>query len=146
MQFQGCVIIVSHDRYFMDKITDHLFVFDGKGNVADFPGNYSDFRVFRQEGEQQDTGNGPEQESREAREAPKVRKGKLSYSQQRELQSLERGIAQLEARKRELETLFTNPELPGEELNDLSREMSEVMRVLEEKTERWFELSAIEEA
>ena len=146
LDYPGTLLIVSHDRYFMDKITDHLFVFDGKGNVADFPGNYSDFRVFRQEGEQQDTGNGPEQESREAREAPKVRKGKLSYSQQRELQSLERDIAQLEARKRELETLFTNPELPGEELNDLSREMSEVMRVLEEKTERWFELSAIEEA
>ena len=146
LDYPGTLLIVSHDRYFMDKITDHLFVFDGKGNVADFPGNYSDFRVFRQEGEPQDTGNGPEQESREAREAPKVRKGKLSYSQQRELQSLERDIAQLEGRKRELETLFTNPELPGEELNELSREMSEVMRVLEEKTERWFELSAIEEA
>ncbi len=146
LDYPGTLLIVSHDRYFMDKITDHLFVFDGKGNVADFPGNYSDFRVFRQEGEPQDTGNSPEQESREAREAPKGRKGKLSYSQQRELQSLERDIAQLEGRKRELETLFTNPELPGEELNELSREMSEVMRVLEEKTERWFELSAIEEA
>ncbi|MFZ9002959.1 MAG: ATP-binding cassette domain-containing protein, partial [Robiginitalea sp.] len=146
LDYPGTLLIVSHDRYFMDKITDHLFVFDGKGKVADFPGNYSDFRIFRQETEQQVTGNGTPQEGREEREAPKGRKAKLTYSQQRELQTLEKEIARLEDRKRELEALFTNPQLPGEELNDLSREMSEVIKDLEEKTGRWFELSAIEEA
>lgn len=146
LDYPGTLLIVSHDRYFMDKITDHLFVFDGKGNVDDFPGNYSDFRDFGQAKQGPDPGDQPRKESQGTREAPQGRKGKLTYSQQRELQALEGEIEQLEDRKRELEGLFTNPELPGEELNELSKELSEVISDLEEKTTRWFELSAIEEA
>ena len=146
LDYPGTLLIVSHDRYFMDKITDHLFVFDGKGNVDDFPGNYSDFRDFEQAKQDADPGDQPRKESQQTREAPQGRKGKLTYSQQRELQALEGEIEQLEDRKRELEGLFTNPELPGEELNELSKELSEVISDLEQKTTRWFELSAIEEA
>ena len=146
LDYPGTLLIVSHDRYFMDKITDHLFVFDGKGGVSDFPGNYSDLRVYQREKPDRDSEEKPRQQSPEQREVPSGRKGKLTYSQQRELKALEGEIAQLEARKRELEALFTNPELPGEQLNELSREMSGVISDLEEKTARWFELSAIEEA
>ena len=145
LDFPGTLLIVSHDRYFMDKITDHLLVFDGRGNVVDFPGNYTDFRDFSEKADKKDSLESPHKEKQETREVPKGRKGKLTYSQQREIQSLEQDIGQLEERKQELEALFTNPDLPGEELNDLSREMSEVVRELDEKTGRWFELSAIEE-
>ena len=146
LDYPGTLLIVSHDRYFMDKITDHLFVFDGKGQVTDFPGNYSDFRVYEQERPDRDPEEVPQKEDTAPQEAPRGRKGKLTYSQQQELQTLEGEIAQLEDRKRVLEGLFTNPELPGEELNELSRELSGVISNLEEKTARWFELSAIEEA
>ena len=95
--------------------------------------------------DKKDSLESPHKEKQETREVPKGRKGKLTYSQQREIQSLEQDIGQLEERKQELEALFTNPDLPGEELNDLSREMSELVKELEEKTGRWFELSAIEE-
>ncbi len=143
LDYPGTLLIVSHDRYFMDKITDHLFIFDGSGGIRDFPGNYSDLREYQKE-----------ESPREAAEKPKatestaptgVRKGKLSYTQQRELRAVETEIAQLEDRKKELEDLFTNPELPGETLNELSIELSELMLTLEDKTARWFELSAIAE-
>ena len=145
LDYPGTLLIVSHDRYFMDKITDHLFVFDGNGKVADFPGNYSDFRIFEQDKQDRDPDEGPRKESPEPREPSRERKGKLTYSQQRELRALEGEIAKLEDRKRQLEDLFTNPDLPGEELNERSRELSTVISDLEEKTTRWFELSAIEE-
>jgi ATP-binding cassette subfamily F protein uup len=146
LDYPGTLLIVSHDRYFMDKITDHLFVFDGKGGVADFPGNYSDYREFQQEKPERDPADQTRKERPEDRDTPQGRKAKLTYSQQRELQALEAEIQHLEDRKKQLEGLFTNPELPGEELNELSKELSEVISHLEQKTTRWFELSAIEEA
>nr|WP_256470418.1 ABC-F family ATP-binding cassette domain-containing protein [Robiginitalea marina] len=146
LDYPGTVLIVSHDRYFMDKITDHLFIFDGEGHITDFPGNYSEYRTHLLHKETRSgaaTAQPTPAEKKGA--APEGRRGKLSYTQQRELKELEADIARLEGRKAELEELFINPELPGEELNELSRELSGVVGLLEEKTERWFELSAIEE-
>jgi ATP-binding cassette subfamily F protein uup len=147
LDYPGTVLIVSHDRYFMDKITDHLFIFDGEGHITDFPGNYSEYRthLLRKETPAGAATGQPSPGVEKKGAAPEVRKGKLSYTQQRELKELEAEIARLEGRKAELEALFTNPELPGEELNERSRELSGVVGLLEEKTERWFELSAIEE-
>ena len=144
LDYPGTLLIVSHDRYFMDKITDHLFVFDGSGQILDFPGNYSDLRDYRREKEAVESPKS-EEESQERVTGTGARKGKLSYSQQRELQALEAAIEKLETRKAELEQVFTDPELPGEALNEFSRELSQVVKELEEKTGRWFELAAIEQ-
>jgi len=126
----------------MDKITDHLFLFDGAGTITDFPGNYSDMREFRQ---QPETVQQPEVEKEEpSKKTISPRKGKLSYTQQREIKTLEKDINQLEKQKSELETRMMTPELPGEELDKASREFASVLSTLEAKTERWFELSSIE--
>lgn len=144
LDYPGTLLIVSHDRYFMDKITDHLFLFDGAGTITDFPGNYSDLREFQQN---------PDPEKKplpeiSKEESPKKkqgsRKGKLSYTEQRELRNLEKEISRLEKRKGELEKQLMNPELPGEELDEISREFASLTGELDKKTERWFELSAME--
>ncbi len=133
LDYPGTLLVVSHDRYFMDKVTDHLFVFDGRGGITGFPGNYSELRAHRaaaEAGDAREKDAGPTGSDRQ--EPPqKGRKGKLTYAQQRELQNLEADITRLEGRKGELEALFTNPELPGEELNTLSIELSELMKELE---------------
>ncbi|WP_420593095.1 ABC-F family ATP-binding cassette domain-containing protein [Robiginitalea biformata] len=148
LDFPGTLLIVSHDRYFMDKVTDHLFVFDGQGGIRDFPGNYSDYRL------QAEVPSGaPAPEVSDAatsvtRDTPAnsgARKGKRNYNQEREYRQLETEIGKLEARKREIETGFSDPSLPGEEMDRLSRELSDLLQELEEKTARWFELAAIEE-
>lgn len=145
LDYPGTLLIVSHDRYFMDKVTDHLFVFDGSGHIADFPGNYSDYRAHYLQNQNSREKKREEKTAEAPNNSTSRRNGKLNYSQQQELRELEADIAVLEKRKAELETLFINPELPGEELNELSRELSGVVSVLDEKTERWFELSSIEE-
>ena len=145
LDYPGTLLIVSHDRYFMDKVTDHLFVLDGQGNILDFPGNYSDLRAYQKALKGDVAAKAPNEADPGSEKATRARKGQLTYSQQRELRSLEADIAGLEARKTELEALFTDPDLPGEELNELSRELSKLVSDLEEKTGRWFELAAIEE-
>lgn len=144
--FPGTLLLVSHDRYFMDKITDHLFVFDGKGGIRDFPGNYSDFRQFGDDLLPVETASAsvnPPEKSPISRSAG--RKGKRSYSQQREYDTLESEIATLESQKIQLENKMSNPDLSGDLINTLSRELASVLSQLEAKTERWFELAAIEE-
>ncbi|MFM1877945.1 MAG: hypothetical protein RLZZ241_811 [Bacteroidota bacterium] len=146
MDFPGSILLVSHDRYFMDKITDHLFVFDGKGGIRDFPGNYSDFRQYGLEEYSE------ENSSEKAQELPKKnigntgnRKGKRTYAQQREYDTLEAEIEELEKRKTSLETQISNPELTGELINQFSVELAGILSDLESKTARWFDLAAIEE-
>ena len=142
LDYPGTLLIVSHDRYFMDKITDHLLVFDGKGNIQDFPGNYSDYRDFAKTEEEKQPRTTPQTDHSEKKnEKPR----KLNYSEQQEFKKLEEAIAGLEARKTTITGLFANPELEGETLNELSRELSEIVSELESKTERWFELAAIAE-
>jgi ATP-binding cassette subfamily F protein uup len=141
LDYPGTLLIVSHDRYFMDKITDHLFLFDGAGTITDFPGNYSDMRDFRM---QAAAVKKPEAEKEDpSKKTASGRKGKLSYTQQRELTDLEKAIHRLETKKSALEAHMMTPELPGVELDSISKEFASVLNELETKTERWFELSAL---
>ncbi|MGD1946583.1 MAG: ABC-F family ATP-binding cassette domain-containing protein [Croceivirga sp.] len=146
LDFPGCLIVVSHDRYFMDKIVDHLFVFKGNGVIEDFPGNYSDYRVYE---------TSKLEESREMKLAIKSEKKqwkekddrpKLSYLEQKELKQLEKKIQKLEEHKKDLQEKFTEEGLSGDAINELSIALGELENDLEEKTERWFELSSIAES
>lgn len=145
LDFPGCLIVVSHDRYFMDKIVDHLFVFKGEGVIEDFPGNYSDYRTYE---------DSSPKETKEASESkPKNHwknsgsKAKLSYQEQKEYKKLEKEIAQLETEKEILENKFATENWDGEEIDKQSIKLQEIADNIETKTERWFELSAkMEEA
>ena len=144
LDFPGCIIVVSHDRYFMDKIVDHLFVFRGDAVIEDFPGNYSDFRAYedsaviesRMEKEKQS-------ESKTAKNTWKQEdsKSKLSYLEQKEYKQLEKEIQKLEFKKGEIEQQFVKGDLSGDDIAELSKALKEIADGIEVKTERWFELS-----
>ncbi|MBO6881603.1 ABC-F family ATP-binding cassette domain-containing protein [Winogradskyella sp.] len=138
MDFPGVLLVVSHDRYFMDKIVDHLFVFRGDGVVDDFPGNYSDFRAY-------DSSQPKQVETVETTDNTKAIKqneaAKLSYNEQKEYKNLESKIRSLELDKKALEAKFNNPELSQDEINKLSEELQVIIDTIEEKELRWFELS-----
>ncbi|WP_318311393.1 ABC-F family ATP-binding cassette domain-containing protein [Flagellimonas crocea] len=144
LDFPGCLIVVSHDRYFMDKIVDHLFVFRGEGVIEDFPGNYSDYRVYESSKvieERENKTNAPVEKTDNTWRDTSG--GKLSYSEQKEYKQLEKDIQKLEEKKTKLQNKFTDPKLDGEEIANLSIELKEVTDAIEKKTERWFELSSI---
>jgi ATP-binding cassette subfamily F protein uup len=145
LDFPGCLIVVSHDRYFMDKIVDHLFVFKGNGVIEDFPGNYTDYRVYETSkiAEERENKVNVSEKPEKTHWKEKDTSGKLSYMEQREYKQLEKDIQKLEEQKEVLQNKFTNPDLSGDEINQLSIELKEISDAIEEKTERWFELSAI---
>lgn len=145
--FKGCVIVISHDRYFMDKVVDHLFVFHGNANVQDFPGNYTDYRLWREMKEEQErlekentkkTQPNP-QEDRNANR-PKV---KMSYKEKREFEELGKEIAQLEEEKKELETLLCSGSLSADDMLKKSNRIGEIIEALDRKELRWLELSEL---
>lgn len=138
MDFPGVLLVVSHDRYFMDKIVDHLFVFRGEGIIEDFPGNYSDFRAY--------DGSQPKQiettEKTDNTEAVKQNEAsKLSYNEQKEYKNLESKIRSLELDKKAMEAKFNNPDLSQDDINKLSAELQVIIDTIEEKELRWFELA-----
>lgn len=145
LDFPGCLITVSHDRYFMDKIVDHLFVFKGEGVIEDFPGNYSEYRAYESstlaEAQETQSNTVPQSEKRHWKE--KHTSGKLSYVEQKEYKQLEREIHKLEEKKSALEQQFADPSLSGTQIDQLSITLKEVSENLDEKTERWFALSSI---
>ena len=141
-EYAGCVMIVTHDRYFMDKVIDHLFVFEGEGKVKDFPGQYSQYREWAkarktEEESQQKKVVSPKETAPKA-DKPKV---KLSYMEKREFDQLEKDIADLEKRKQEITEAMTAGNLSGDELNELSIEFANLEKTLSEKEDRWLELS-----
>lgn len=141
--FKGCVIVVSHDRYFMDKVVDHLMVFNGQGDIRDFPGNYSDYRDWKEAKEQKEKEAEKPQEEKTAR----VRlndKRKMSFKEKREFEQLEKEIAELEAEKTQIEELLCSGTLSVDELTEKSKRLPEVNDMIDEKTMRWLELSEIE--
>ncbi len=146
LDFPGCLLVVSHDRYFMDKIVDHLFVFRGDAVVEDFPGNYSDFRAYEDsvlvENKAEKEKN---KDSKPSKNSWKTddKKLQLSFAEQKEHKSLEKEIQQLEAKKEALQLKFTEGSLSGDEIARLSIELKGISDQIEAKTERWFELSAL---
>lgn len=153
-QYQGCVIIVSHDRYFMDKLVDHLFVFEGEGIVSDFPGNYTEWRVseIRKKRESQQQAR---QESKPVQPAVTVQpvvqqpkptnKRKLSYKEKQEFENLQKEIPELEKEKAELNEKLVAGGQPYAELNKMIDRIGVVTKLLEEKEMRWLELSELVE-
>ena len=143
LDFPGCIIVVTHDRYFMDKVIDHLFVFKGEGVVEDFPGNYSDYRAYEdsQPVISKTTDDKKEKNSWKQNEA-----SKLSFNEEKELRNIESKLNTLAFDKKALELKFNNPELSQDAINTLSEELQELIRTIEAKEERWFELSAKLEA
>ena len=141
--FKGCVIVVSHDRYFMDKVVDHLLVFNGQGDIRDFPGNYSDYRDWKEAKERS------EKQAEKPKEEKTVRirsndKQKMTYKERLEFQQLEKDIAALEQEKAETEAALCSGTLSSGELTDKSKRIAELIGLIDEKTMRWLELSEIE--
>jgi ABC transport system ATP-binding/permease protein len=138
MDFPGVLLVVSHDRYFMDKIVDHLFVFRGDGIVDDFPGNYSDFRAYDSSLPKKVDQNDKVDNSKAIKQNEA---NKLSYNEQKEYKNLESKIRSLELDKKTLEAKFNNPELSQDDIKNLSEELQVIIDTIEEKELRWFELS-----
>ncbi len=141
--FNGCVIVVSHDRYFMDKVVDHLLVFRGNADIKDFPGNYSDYRLWKEEQEKQVRERRQDQAKpvKQQAEKPEAPKKKLTYKEQREFEALEQDIAALEAEKQQIEAALSSGALDHRDLMEKSTRIGEVNRLLDEKMHRWLELS-----
>lgn len=159
--FKGCVLVVSHDRYFMDKIVDHLLVFKGNADIQDFPGNYTQYREWRDEKEAEERRQKALQ-SEQAKKQEKARnaaaaasvtsaassaskpKTKRSYKEQREFEALERELEMLQQQKTDMEQALNSGNLPGEEMQKLCRELPLLMQSIDQKEMRWLELAEIE--
>ncbi|MGB5554300.1 MAG: ATP-binding cassette domain-containing protein, partial [Flavobacteriaceae bacterium] len=147
LDFPGCLIVVSHDRYFMDKVIDHLFVFRGEAVIEDFPGNYSDFRSY-EDSVVIESRNEKENDTKNTKNSWKSEEkgSKLSFIEQKEHKSLEKEIQQLEAKKLKIQHKFTDSALSGDDIRDLSIALKDLTDTIDTKTERWFELSAMLES
>ena len=139
LDYPGCLLVVSHDRYFMDKIVDHLFVFRGQGEIENFPGNYSDFRAY------EDSADVAQKEENKAEKKDWKQQNNtsgLSFNEQKEFQKIEREIKDLELKKKEIEQLFSDGKVADADIEKKANELQNVIKKMEEKEERWFELSA----
>ena len=142
-EFQGCLLLVSHDRYFMDRLVNHLFVFEGDGVIRDFPGNYSQYResiVINQPPSENTS-----QKEENTRQPPIEKKKQLSFKERREFEILEKEIAALNTEKELVTHRLNSGNAPFEELQQLSNRIGEVTRLLDEKELRWLELSELAE-
>ncbi|MFM7021820.1 MAG: ABC-F family ATP-binding cassette domain-containing protein [Flavobacteriales bacterium] len=140
-EFEGCVIVVSHDRYFLDNVVDHLFVFKGDGNIQDFPGNYSDWRESKYVKPDAAKKEEAKEKQKEQKQINSEAKKKLTYKEKVELEQLEKEIAALEARQAEIAEELTSGKLTGEQINQSSIELANIASSLDDKTMRWLELS-----
>lgn len=137
LDFPGNLVVISHDRYFMDRIVDHMFVFEGNSLITDFPGNYSDYRIYEDSKPSEGSEKIKKQDSRKA----EPQAGQLSYTEKREFGRLEKDIANLERKKKEIEDRFSNNEIDPDQIQESSLKLQEIIQSLEQKEERWFELS-----
>lgn len=139
LDFPGCLIIVTHDRYFMDKLVDHLFILEGEGNLKDYNGSYSEYREWKKNVGKKVNEAKPELTPTEI-QTEEV-KGKLSFDQRKEVQKLEREIKKLEEKRDELTAKFEDASLSPEKIIEFSKELDKVNALMQEKEEKWFELS-----
>ena len=137
------MLIVSHDRYFMDRLVDHLFVFEGEGEIRDFPGNYTQYREWQKQQEEAEVKTRVEEVKKEAtKELPKTPvKKKLSFKEQREFETLEKELPQLEKERANLSEQMSQPDLPFEKLQQISERINEINALIDEKEMRWLALS-----
>ena len=147
--FPGCVIVVSHDRYFMDKVVDHLLVFKGQGDIKDFPGNYTQYREWsaleENKASQTDkTGNSDNSNQTKASYRHDDRR-RLSYKEKREMEQLEKDIATLEAEKKQIEEALCGGTTSVEEITTMSKRLPLLNDELDEKSMRWLELSEMKD-
>jgi ABC transport system ATP-binding/permease protein len=140
--FQGCVIIVSHDRYFMDKIVDHLFVFNGAGNIKDFPGSYTIWRNKQLEEEEKEKKE-KKPETKVSAKPIKEKERKLTFNEKKELEQLEKEIESLESEKAQINDDLNSGTLDSNQLQEKSHRYAAITDLLEEKEMRWLELSEI---
>ncbi|WP_432222165.1 ABC-F family ATP-binding cassette domain-containing protein [Flavobacterium sp. TMP13] len=139
LDYPGCLLVVSHDRYFMDKIVDNLFVFRGQGIIENFPGNYSDFRAY------EDSADVAQKEENKADKKDWKQNnptGNLTFNEQKEFQKTEREIKDLEAQKETIEQLFSEGKVADDAIEKKGNELQNIINKIEKKEERWFELSA----
>lgn len=141
-EFKGCLLIVSHDRYFLDKSVDHIFVFEGEGRIKDFVGKYSEYREYMKEKEEEErakqrvtTPTKPQQRTHD------TSKRKLSYKEQRELEQIEADLATHVAERAELETELSSGTLPYDRITEISKRIEELVTLIDEKEMRWLELN-----
>jgi len=141
INYGGCLVLVSHDRYFLDKLTDHLFIFEGEGKVSDYYGSYTKYS-FEKEQKKQLTEKQNRKKASDDKPKPQKQKvkTKLSFNEQREYDSLEKEIEELEIEKAEAETAINSGDLAYEELNKLSERIGELLDLIDEKTLRWMDL------
>ena len=148
--FPGCILIVSHDRYFMDRLVDHLFAFEGNGIIKDFPGNYTQYRIWKQLEEnkpqisksigQQAMGN-EKQQTPSSQAVQTVSNKKLSFKEKNEFEALEKEIPALEKEKKLLEVKMNNGAMSFEKLQEAAERVNEIIVLLDKKEMRWLELS-----
>ena len=140
--FRGCLIVISHDRYFMDKVVDHLFVFHGEGKVQDFPGNYTQYRL------EQGTKSQEPRPIAQVVKSEKVKteqKRRLSFKEKKELEDLEVRMPQLEEEKTQLEALLSGGSISADEIAQASKRYQEVQEELDEAEMRWLEIIVLVE-
>ncbi len=139
LDYPGCLLVVSHDRYFMDKIVDNLFVFRGQGVIENFPGNYSDFRAYEDSIEPKPLENVNTEKTNWKQNNPT---GNLTFNEQKEFQKIEREIKDLEIEKAKIEQLFSEGKVADNDISAKANALEAIINNLESKEERWFELSS----
>ncbi len=141
LDYPGCLVVVSHDRYFMDKIVDHLFIFRGEGAIEDFPGNYSDFRTYEDSAEPAKDELKPVGDNAKKNWKQNNVKAGLTFNEQKEFQKLEREIKDHEREKEAIEKQFSEGTIADKDISQKATDLEKILKSLEQKTERWFELS-----
>lgn len=141
--FPGCVIVVSHDRYFMDKVVDHLLVFQGNGVIKDFPGNYTQYRAWKALKSEKDEA-AVKKEKAEKKDYHHDTRKRMSFKEKREFEQLSKDIKALETEQKEIETALCSGTLSVEDLTEKSKRLPEIKDELDEKEMRWLELSELE--
>ena len=139
--FPGCVIVVSHDRYFMDKVVDHLLVFKGEGEIKDFPGNYTQYREWSALKSKEESEQGKNTEKKEKKDYHQQIKRKLTYKEKQEFEQLSKDIESLEKEQKQIEEELCSGNLSIEELTEKSKRLPQIKDILDEKGMRWLELS-----
>jgi ABC transport system ATP-binding/permease protein len=143
LEFPGCVLIVSHDRYFLDKLVDHLFIFEGKGHIRDFLGDYSDYRELQKQQDREQRRQERSEQQQRKTEAVRLQPG-LNPEQKKELKRLEKQIAELERQKQEVSLQFEQADLTADRITELSKQLGKLQEELELKELRWMELAELD--